>query len=167
MRGTVSMARAQSPNSANSQFFIVFDDAEFLNRQYTVWGKVIEGMENIDKIKRGEPVRIPTRSSPCASSPTPPEESAAGGSTRRPPTPCPHKTIVLGLVAFLAGCALPVQAAVNAELARGIGSPLTATAISFSVGTVILISAVLMLRQPLPTVELIGAMPVYSFVAAA
>jgi transporter family-2 protein len=75
------------------------------------------------------------------------------------------QTIVLGLVAFLAGCALPVQAAVNAELARGVGSPLTATAISFSVGTVILISAVLMLRQPLPTVELIGAMPVYSFVA--
>lgn len=58
-RGVVSMARAQNPNSANSQFFIVFDDARFLDRQYTVWGKVIEGMENVDKIKRGEPVRDP------------------------------------------------------------------------------------------------------------
>jgi peptidylprolyl isomerase len=54
VRGTVSMARAASPNSANSQFFICFDEAQFLNRQYTVWGKVVEGMENVDKIKRGE-----------------------------------------------------------------------------------------------------------------
>jgi cyclophilin family peptidyl-prolyl cis-trans isomerase len=61
VRGTVSMARAQNPNSANSQFFICFDDARFLDRQYTVWGKVIEGMENVDKIKRGEPVRDPDR----------------------------------------------------------------------------------------------------------
>ncbi|MBB3809513.1 peptidylprolyl isomerase [Pseudochelatococcus contaminans] len=59
VRGTVSMARAQNPNSANSQFFICFDDARFLDRQYTAWGKVIEGMENVDKIKRGEPVRDP------------------------------------------------------------------------------------------------------------
>ncbi|MGN6489070.1 MAG: peptidylprolyl isomerase [Devosia sp.] len=59
VRGVVSMARAQDPNSANSQFFIVFDDARFLDRQYTVWGKVIEGMENVDQIKRGEPVRDP------------------------------------------------------------------------------------------------------------
>jgi cyclophilin family peptidyl-prolyl cis-trans isomerase len=59
VRGVVSMARAQDPNSANSQFFICFDDARFLDRQYTVWGKVIEGMENVDKIKRGEPVRDP------------------------------------------------------------------------------------------------------------
>ena len=58
-RGTCSMARAQHPNSANSQFFICFEDAAFLNRQYTVWGQVIEGMENVDKIKRGEPVRDP------------------------------------------------------------------------------------------------------------
>jgi cyclophilin family peptidyl-prolyl cis-trans isomerase len=58
-RGVLSMARSQNPNSANSQFFIVFDDARFLDRQYTVWGKVIEGMENVDKIKRGEPVRDP------------------------------------------------------------------------------------------------------------
>lgn len=58
-RGTCSMARAQNPNSANSQFFICFEDAGFLNRQYTVWGQVIEGMENVDKIKRGEPVRDP------------------------------------------------------------------------------------------------------------
>ena len=61
VRGTVSMARAASPNSANSQFFICFDDAQFLNRQYTVWGKVIEGMENVDKIKRGEPVQNPDK----------------------------------------------------------------------------------------------------------
>lgn len=59
VRGTCSMARSSNPNSANSQFFICFDDAEFLNRQYTVWGQVIEGMENVDKIKRGEPVRDP------------------------------------------------------------------------------------------------------------
>ena len=61
MRGTVSMARAQSPDSANSQFFICFDDASFLDRQYTVWGKVVSGMENVDKIKRGEPVRDPDK----------------------------------------------------------------------------------------------------------
>jgi cyclophilin family peptidyl-prolyl cis-trans isomerase len=61
IRGTCSMARAQSPNSANSQFFICFDDAGFLNRQYTVWGQVIEGMENVDKIKRGEPVQDPDK----------------------------------------------------------------------------------------------------------
>jgi cyclophilin family peptidyl-prolyl cis-trans isomerase len=61
IRGTVSMARAASPNSANSQFFICFDDAQFLNRQYTVWGKVVEGMENVDKIKRGEPVKDPDK----------------------------------------------------------------------------------------------------------
>jgi peptidylprolyl isomerase len=59
MRGTVSMARASNPNSANSQFFICFDDARFLDRQYTVWGEVIEGMENVDKLKRGEPVEDP------------------------------------------------------------------------------------------------------------
>ena len=59
VRGTVSMARAMNPNSANSQFFICFDDARFLDKQYTVWGKVIEGMENVDKLKRGEPVRDP------------------------------------------------------------------------------------------------------------
>ncbi|HEV7278042.1 MAG TPA: peptidylprolyl isomerase [Devosiaceae bacterium] len=61
VRGTASMARAQNPDSANSQFFICFDDAPFLNRQYTVWGKVIEGMENVDKIKRGEPVQDPDK----------------------------------------------------------------------------------------------------------
>ena len=61
VRGTASMARAQNPNSANSQFFICFDDARFLDRQYTVWGKVVEGMDNVDKIKRGEPVRDPDK----------------------------------------------------------------------------------------------------------
>ena len=53
-RGTLSMARAQDPNSANSQFFICFKDAAFLDRQYTVFGKVIDGMEFVDKIKRGD-----------------------------------------------------------------------------------------------------------------
>ena len=61
VRGTTSMARAQSPNSANSQFFICFNDARFLDKQYTVWGKVTEGMENVDKIKKGEPVRDPDK----------------------------------------------------------------------------------------------------------
>ena len=59
VRGVCSMARASDPNSANSQFFIVFDDATFLDRKYTVWGQVVSGMENVDKIKRGEPVRDP------------------------------------------------------------------------------------------------------------
>ncbi|KRE12809.1 peptidylprolyl isomerase [Bosea sp. Root483D1] len=59
VRGVLSMARSQNPNSANSQFFIVFDDARFLDKQYTAWGQVVEGMENVDKIKRGEPVRDP------------------------------------------------------------------------------------------------------------
>ncbi len=53
-RGTLSMARSSDPNSANSQFFICFKPAPFLDRQYTVFGKVIEGMENVDKIKRGD-----------------------------------------------------------------------------------------------------------------
>ncbi len=61
VRGTCSMARAQSPDSANSQFFICFGDSSFLNKQYTVWGKVTSGMENVDKIKRGEPVRDPDK----------------------------------------------------------------------------------------------------------
>jgi peptidylprolyl isomerase len=61
VRGVCSMARAQSPNSADSQFFICFDDARFLDRQYTVWGQVIDGMDNVDKIKRGEPVQNPDK----------------------------------------------------------------------------------------------------------
>ena len=61
VRGVCSMARSSSPNSANSQFFICFDDATFLNGQYTAWGNVIEGMENIDQIKRGEPVQNPDK----------------------------------------------------------------------------------------------------------
>jgi peptidylprolyl isomerase len=60
-RGTVGMARSQDPDSANSQFFICFTDARFLDKQYTVWGKVTSGMENVDKIKRGEPVRDPDK----------------------------------------------------------------------------------------------------------
>jgi cyclophilin family peptidyl-prolyl cis-trans isomerase len=61
VRGTCSMARTSNPNSANSQFFICFDDASFLDKQYTVWGQVVEGMENVDKIKRGEPVVNPDK----------------------------------------------------------------------------------------------------------
>ena len=52
-RGVCGMARAQSPDSANSQFFFMFDDGHFLNNQYTVWGRVVEGMEHVDAIKRG------------------------------------------------------------------------------------------------------------------
>jgi len=60
-RGAASMARAQSPDSADSQFFICFEDANFLDRKYTVWGRVIEGMENVDKINRGEPPANPDK----------------------------------------------------------------------------------------------------------
>jgi peptidylprolyl isomerase len=60
-RGTVSMARAANPDSGDSQFFICFTDAPWLDNQYTVWGEVIEGMDNVDKIKRGEPVADPDR----------------------------------------------------------------------------------------------------------
>jgi cyclophilin family peptidyl-prolyl cis-trans isomerase len=60
-RGTVGMARSSSPDSADSQFFICFAPAPFLNGQYTVWGTVIEGMENVDKIKRGEPPSKPDK----------------------------------------------------------------------------------------------------------
>jgi len=54
-RGTVGMARTQAPNSANSQFFIMFEDGHFLNGQYTLWGKVIDGMNVVDKLKKGDP----------------------------------------------------------------------------------------------------------------
>jgi len=60
-RGVCSMARAQDPNSANSQFFICFDDASFLDGQYTAWGQVVEGMENVDAAARGEPPANPTK----------------------------------------------------------------------------------------------------------
>lgn len=60
-RGVCGMARAQSPNSANSQFFICFGDTSFLNGQYTVWGKVTEGMDLIDGIKKGEPPEDPDK----------------------------------------------------------------------------------------------------------
>ncbi|MBI3435440.1 MAG: peptidylprolyl isomerase [Proteobacteria bacterium] len=59
VRGTVSMARAQNPDSGDSQFFICFDRAPWLDGQYTVWASVTEGMDNVDKIKRGEPVADP------------------------------------------------------------------------------------------------------------
>jgi peptidylprolyl isomerase len=59
--GVCSMARAQDPNSASSQFFICLDDASFLDKQYTVWGKVVEGMEHVHAIKKGEPPADPTK----------------------------------------------------------------------------------------------------------
>ena len=59
VRGVCSMARSGDPNSANSQFFICFDDATFLDRQYTVWGEVTEGMENVDALPKGEPPATP------------------------------------------------------------------------------------------------------------
>ena len=61
LKGTLSMARSQDPNSANSQFFICFEPSSFLDKQYTVFGKVIEGMEFVDKIKRGEPAEDPDK----------------------------------------------------------------------------------------------------------
>jgi peptidylprolyl isomerase len=59
VRGVCSMARTSDPNSANSQFFICFDDARFLDNQYTVWGEVTEGMDNVDALPKGEPPRTP------------------------------------------------------------------------------------------------------------
>jgi peptidylprolyl isomerase len=59
VRGTCSMARTSNPDSANSQFFICFDDARFLDKQYTVWGEVTEGMDLIDGLPKGEPPRAP------------------------------------------------------------------------------------------------------------
>lgn len=61
VRGVCSMARSGHPDSANSQFFICFDDARFLDRQYTAWGRVIEGMDNVDQFARGEPVPSPDK----------------------------------------------------------------------------------------------------------
>jgi peptidylprolyl isomerase len=59
VRGTASMARSQNPDSANSQFFICFDDARFLDGQYTAWGKVVSGMEHVDALPKGEPPSSP------------------------------------------------------------------------------------------------------------
>jgi peptidylprolyl isomerase len=59
IRGVCSMARTANPNSANSQFFICFDDATFLDGQYTVWGEVVEGMDHVDALPKGEPPRAP------------------------------------------------------------------------------------------------------------
>jgi peptidylprolyl isomerase len=59
VRGVCSMARTNNPDSANSQFFICFKDARFLDKQYTVWGQVTEGMENVDALPKGEPPREP------------------------------------------------------------------------------------------------------------
>jgi peptidylprolyl isomerase len=59
VRGVCSMARTNYPHSANSQFFICFDDATFLDRQYTVWGQVIEGMDLVDALPKGEPPAKP------------------------------------------------------------------------------------------------------------
>ncbi|HEX2151850.1 MAG TPA: peptidylprolyl isomerase [Stellaceae bacterium] len=64
VRGTLSMARAQDPNSADSQFFICFEAAPFLDRQYTIWGQVVSGMEHIDAVKKGDQARNGTVSNP-------------------------------------------------------------------------------------------------------
>ena len=61
VKGICSMARSSNPNSANSQFFICFGDAGFLDNQYTVWGKVVSGMEHVDALKRGEPPKSPDK----------------------------------------------------------------------------------------------------------
>jgi peptidylprolyl isomerase len=61
VRGIIGAARTHDPNSANSQFFIMFDEGSFLNGQYTVWGEVVEGMEFVDQIKRGEPPANPDK----------------------------------------------------------------------------------------------------------
>jgi peptidyl-prolyl cis-trans isomerase B (cyclophilin B) len=61
VRGTCSMARSMDPNSANSQFFICFTEAPWLNKQYSIWGQVIEGMDNVDTLERGEPVANPDK----------------------------------------------------------------------------------------------------------
>jgi peptidylprolyl isomerase len=61
VRGVCSMARSSNPNSANSQFFICFDDARFLDKQYTVWGVVESGMDHVDALPKGEPPREPGR----------------------------------------------------------------------------------------------------------
>jgi cyclophilin family peptidyl-prolyl cis-trans isomerase len=61
LRGICSMARSQSPDSADSQFFICLADSPWLDKQYTVWGKVVDGMDMVDKIKRGEPVSDPDK----------------------------------------------------------------------------------------------------------
>jgi len=61
IRGAASMARSGDPDSGDSQFFICFEESSFLDGQYTLWGQVIEGMENIDKLKRGEPVNDPDK----------------------------------------------------------------------------------------------------------
>jgi peptidylprolyl isomerase len=58
-RGICSMARSNSPNSANSQFFICLDDASFLDKQYTVWGQVVSGMDAVDALPKGEPPKKP------------------------------------------------------------------------------------------------------------
>ncbi len=60
-RGVMGMARSSDPNSANSQFFIIFADGAFLNGQYTVAGEVVSGMDIVDKLKRGEPVQNPDK----------------------------------------------------------------------------------------------------------
>lgn len=59
VRGTMSMARAQHPDSASSQFFICLDEVPYLNNQYTVWGEVIDGMDHVDAIPKGEPPANP------------------------------------------------------------------------------------------------------------
>ena len=83
-RGTVGMARASSPNSANSQFFIMFADGSFLNGQYTVVGEVVRGMDAVDKLKRASRRPIPTASSICRWRPTPSRKASRNDPCARP-----------------------------------------------------------------------------------
>jgi|tagenome__1003787_1003787.scaffolds.fasta_scaffold20932256_2 transporter family-2 protein len=76
----------------------------------------------------------------------------------------PWQALLLGLMAFAAGCGLSVQAAVNGMLARGVGSPITATTISFCVGTTLLVAATLLTRQPLPTMAAARELPPYAWI---
>ena len=94
-RGVVGMARTSDPNSANSQFFIMYGDGSFLNGQYTVIGEVVSGMENVDKLKKGEPVQNPDRmitvqvsSSPVPTPPASPPASVGGTACQRFPNLC-------------------------------------------------------------------------------
>jgi peptidylprolyl isomerase len=83
-RGTVGMARANDPNSADSQFFICFGDATSLNGNYTVWGNVVEGMEFVDKIARGEPPVVPDRIVKMSIAADLPKEIQSGGKPEEP-----------------------------------------------------------------------------------
>jgi cyclophilin family peptidyl-prolyl cis-trans isomerase len=90
-RGTVGAARSNDPNSADSQFFICFADASFLNGNYTVWGNVTEGMEFVDKIARGEPPVVPDRIVKMTIAADEPKELQKGAAPAPAPAPAPEE----------------------------------------------------------------------------